>query len=431
METTLLVIAAALGLLSFFEPCTISTHTLFAVSSFRKGKTKDVFILWLSRTFFIVSLIIIALVLFPQIVWPEYLPPLILTAMGIIYIVSRYSYIPIPHVEFHKIIPVKNIPFSIQLGFTLPACTIPLFVVVLLMSLTISTYEFAIAAGAIFGFTFSLPIFVLSRKDMDEKKKALLNRAALITPYITAALLFGSALYLAFQNISFDLSSFKSVLKEPSIVGIAVGFISGLLFSFNPVSFASIPMMVAYVTKAGEKKRAFEMGWAFVSGLIVTHVVLGVAAALGGIWVKSIMGREWGLLLGPLLIFLGLLWPGWIKVRLPWFQIKGKKATSLWTAFMLGIPFSVAVCPFCAPALVVALSASAAIGSVIFGFTLLFAFAVGRSIPVLLGAWGMGMLESMNVFVKYQRIFEALAGAILIIIGLYLLNEYFFIINFY
>jgi len=172
------------------------------------------------------------------------------------------------------------------------------------------------------------------------------------------------------------------------------------------------------------------MGSAFVAGLITTHVILGVASALGGEWVKSIMGRQWGLVLGPVLIIMGLMWPGWLKIRLPWPGIKGQKATGIWGTFLLGIPFSIAVCPFCTPALLVVLTASAAIGSVSFGFGLLLAFALGRSIPVILGAWSMGWLESLKVLSRYQKGLEVIAGLVLIVIGLYLLNEYFFLVEY-
>lgn len=163
--------------------------------------------------------------------------------------------------------------------------------------------------------------------------------------------------------------------------------------------------------------------------MLVTHVTLGVAAAIGGEGVKAVLGREWALLLGPVLILLGLIWPGWIKLRLPWFGMRAKKATGIWGAFLLAIPFSVAVCPFCTPALLVALTASAAIGSVMYGFALLLAFALGRSIPIILGAWSMGWLESLNVLSRNQKIFEIIAGIVLILAGLYMLNEYFFLVE--
>jgi len=188
--------------------------------------------------------------------------------------------------------------------------------------------------------------------------------------------------------------------------------------------------MLAYVTKAHEEKRALLLGSAFVAGLILTHVTLGIAAALGAEWVKDIMGRQWALLLGALLILLGLMWPGWLKICLPWFGLKGKAASGLWGAFLLGIPFSVAICPFCTPALLVALTSSAAIGSVGFGFGLLLAFALGRSIPIMLGAWSMGWLESLHMLSKHQKTLEVTAGIVLILTGLYLLNEYYFIIKY-
>ena len=127
---------------------------------------------------------------------------------------------------------------------------------------------------------------------------------------------------------------------------------------------------------------------------------------------------------------MGLMWAGLINIRLRWFGFKGRKATGIWGAFLLGIPFSVAVCPFCTPALLVALTASASIGSPLFGFGLLLAFALGRSVPIILGAWSMGWLESLKILSNYQKLFEIIAGITLILTGLYLLNEYFFIIKY-
>lgn len=48
-------------------------------------------------------------------------------------------------------------------------------------------------------------------------------------------------------------------------------------------------------------------------------------------------------------------------------------------AIALGVPFSVAICPFCTPALIVLLGVAASIGSPLFGTTLLLAFALGRN----------------------------------------------------
>lgn len=227
-----------------------------------------------------------------------------------------------------------------------------------------------------------------------------------------------------------EIEALRAALQHPIWLGIALGFVTGLVFSFNPVAIAAIPVTLAYVTKAHAPRRAAVLGAAFIAGMLVTHAVLGIAAALGGDWVQKALGRHWGLVLGPVLILLGLMWPGWVRIRLPWFSLRGRKVAGVWGAFTLGIPFSIAVCPFCTPALLIMLTATAAIGSVTFGFALLLAFAVGRSVPIILGAWAVGWLESLDVLRRYQRTFEVVGALVLVASGLYLLNEYFFVVGY-
>lgn len=222
-----------------------------------------------------------------------------------------------------------------------------------------------------------------------------------------------------------DIEALRLALSEPSLLGLGLGFLAGFVFSFNPVAIAAIPVALAYVTKTHEPKRAAWLGGAFIAGLIVTHIVLGAAASLGGEWVKDVMGRWWGLILGPLLIVLGLIWPGWLKVRLPWFSFRGRMVSGMWGAFVLAIPFSVAICPFCTPVLLVMLTAATAIGSLPFGVALLFAFAVGRSVPIILGAWGVGWLESLRILTRWQKAFEIVGGLTLIVTGIYLIQQYY------
>lgn len=225
-----------------------------------------------------------------------------------------------------------------------------------------------------------------------------------------------------------DLETLRSTLEQASLASLGVGFTAGFIFSFNPVALAAIPVSLAYVTKAHDTKKAILFGGMFILGLIVTHVLMGFIAGLGGLWVQTLMGREWGLVLGPLLILLGLMWPGWIKLPLPAITFRAKRATSGWGAFALGIPFSVAICPFCTPALVILLGVATGIGSPLFGATLLLAFALGRSVPIILGAWAIGWLESLKALRHSQRIFEIIGALLLILSGFYMLNAYFYVI---
>ncbi len=225
-----------------------------------------------------------------------------------------------------------------------------------------------------------------------------------------------------------DIDALRTTLEQATTASIAIGFAAGFLFSFNPVALAAIPVSLAYVTKAHETKRAVLFGSMFILGMIVTHVLLGLIAGLGGAWVERLLGRQWGLVLGPLLIVLGLMWPGWIKLPIPQIPVRAKRAVNAWGAFALGVPFSIAICPVCTPALIVLLGVSASVGSAVFGALLLLAFAIGRAIPVILGAWAIGWLESLKSLSRSQRVFEIAGGVALILTGLYMLNAYFFVI---
>lgn len=225
-----------------------------------------------------------------------------------------------------------------------------------------------------------------------------------------------------------DLETLRSTLEQASLASVGVGFAAGFIFSFNPVALAAIPVSLAYVTKAHETKRAVLFGAMFIAGMVVTHVLMGFAAGFGGQWVQKLLGREWGLVLGPLLILLGLMWPGWVKLPLPTIAFRARRASSGWGAFLLGIPFSVAVCPFCTPALVILLGVATGIGSPLFGATLLLAFALGRAVPIIFGAWAVGWLESLKLLRHSQKLFEIIGALLLILSGLYMLNAYFFFI---
>ena len=220
----------------------------------------------------------------------------------------------------------------------------------------------------------------------------------------------------------------NELMGQAGLMGLLAALVTGFLFSFNPATFATVPVVLAYVTRARALKEAVLLGGAFIGGMTATHLLLGVGAALGGEWVSSLLDQRWNVLLGVVLIVLGAIWAGWLKISMPWFSLRGSRVATVWGAFLLGIPFTVGICPACSPGLWIALSASAAAGSALYGALLLLAFAVGRSVPVLLGAVSMGYLEALKPLSAWQHWFEWLGGTTMILAGLYLLNEYFLIL---
>lgn len=220
----------------------------------------------------------------------------------------------------------------------------------------------------------------------------------------------------------------NELMAQASLIGLGAALVAGFLFSFNPATFATVPVVLAYVTKARALKEAVMLCGGFIAGMITTHVVLGVGAAIGGEAISGLLDRRWNVFLGIVLVVLGAVWAGWLKIPMPWFSLKGRRIATAWGAFLLGIPFTVGICPVCSPGLWIALSASAAVNSVVYGALLLLVFAVGRTLPVLIGAASVGYLESLKPLAAWHRWFEVLGGTIMILIGLTLLNEYFLIL---
>lgn len=219
-----------------------------------------------------------------------------------------------------------------------------------------------------------------------------------------------------------DTDALRQAVEHAGFAAAGLAFLSGLVFSFNPVALASIPVSLAYVTKGRDKSQALLFGAMFIAGMIVAHVVLGLIAGLGGKWAADLTGRGWGLFLGPLSIVLGLMWAGWLRIPLPSFGFRASRPAAAWGAFLLGIPFAIAVCPVCTPTLAVLLGVTAGIGSVWLGIVLLLAFALGRAVPVAIGAFTVGWLENLKSLSRYRRGFEIAGGLVLIAMGIYMLN---------
>lgn len=225
-----------------------------------------------------------------------------------------------------------------------------------------------------------------------------------------------------------DIETLQAAVEQATLASIAVGAAAGFLFSFNPVALAAIPVSIGYATKARAPREAVIFGALFIAGMLVTHLLIGLAAGFGGQGLQRLFGRGWGLILGPLLILLGAAWAGWIRLPLRAIPLRAPRRATLWGAPALGAVFSVAVCPVCTPVLTVLIGVAAGVGSPVFGAGLLLAFAAGRAVPILLGALSLEWLERLGGLRKWQRAFDVAGGVLLVLSGLYMLNAYFFVI---
>lgn len=198
--TALSITAALLGVLAFFEPCTIATHTVFSARVHRSPTRvccRDLLILFLSRSLLAAGLLLLAVAIAPRPQWSRETASALLAIAATVYIASRFFYIPVPHLAFHRLL-ARATPLSHawQLGLSLPACTLPLFAIVAALTITHDSFAGAIVAGGIFAALFTLPTVVAAVIGLNQKTRSALVVAAHATPFITAALLYGGAWYL-------------------------------------------------------------------------------------------------------------------------------------------------------------------------------------------------------------------------------------------
>jgi cytochrome c-type biogenesis protein len=195
-----LAAAAVLGALSFFEPCTIATHTLFSVRSHARrgpGCGRELLALWGARSLLSVALLFVPLALTTPFRFGACFPSVALAVIASVYLVSRFVYIPVPHLEFWKLLPGGAVyPQAVKLGLTLPACTLPLFIIVAVVTAAHGSWLTALAAGLLFASLFTAPTAATALLGVSESSRRFLNGAARATPYITAVLLYGAAVYL-------------------------------------------------------------------------------------------------------------------------------------------------------------------------------------------------------------------------------------------
>jgi cytochrome c-type biogenesis protein len=196
MNTLLLFTAAILGFLAFFEPCTIATHTLFAARIHRAGGSQRALALMqllLARTGLLALIFGIAASV-GLATLSSGLAMSMLGAIGFVYLITRKVYLPVPHLECFRLLPGGDrLSQGFKLGLTLPACTLPLVLIVGILSALSQQALIALLAGGVFALMFSLPTAWGSVHGLGTDARAFLSRAASFSPYFTTFLLWGAA----------------------------------------------------------------------------------------------------------------------------------------------------------------------------------------------------------------------------------------------
>lgn len=215
-------------------------------------------------------------------------------------------------------------------------------------------------------------------------------------------------------------------LQPASIAGYLLVFLGGIVTSIGPCNMAMVPLIVGYVggTRDLPRKTAFRISLVFAVGLSVTFMSLGIIAALVG----GLLGggtRLWYYVVAVVCFVIGLQMLGVLNIPVPtWFGgLREKiKVKGLMGAFLLGLISGLVASQCATPVLAAILTyVLAQKANLIYGAALLFIYALGRGVPIVLAGTFTGFLKNLRSMGKWTGYAEKAGGVIILLVGFYFL----------
>ena len=215
-------------------------------------------------------------------------------------------------------------------------------------------------------------------------------------------------------------------LNQGAFAAFGLVFLGGIVTSIGPCNLATVPLLVGYVggTATPGRGRAFTLSLGFAIGLATTFVLLGVAAVLVGRAFSDLTG--WGnYLLAVVCFVLALVMLGALDIQIPaeFAQLRTRVGwRGLPGAFALGLVSGLVASQCATPVLLAILTyvmvQQAAIG---YGAALLFVYALGRGVPIVLAGTFTGALKQMRQADSWSAALEMGSAVLLASMGLYFL----------
>jgi cytochrome c-type biogenesis protein len=229
-------------------------------------------------------------------------------------------------------------------------------------------------------------------------------------------------------------------VAEPASIGLALAFTAGLLSFLSPCVLPLIPSYLTFVTGVGfddltrARRSALVHALLFVTGFTLIFIALGASATVLGrlllhyrIWITRFGGA--------LVILFGLYLLGVVRVaafdRERRVHLANKPMGYLGTV-LVGVAFGAGWTPCLGPILGAILTYTAAQADLSRGLPLLLAYSVGLALPFLVAAVAVErFLETVARIRPYLARVSQVSGALLIIVGVLMMFDYFTVLATY
>ncbi len=224
------------------------------------------------------------------------------------------------------------------------------------------------------------------------------------------------------------LANAETVLRNQPLLAFPVVFLGGLTTALNPCVLASIPLAIGFVggyTAGRSKAYAFLLALFLFLGIAAAFTTLGMIAGLAGTLFGT-TSKFWPVLIVIVCVIMGgqiLFFPNF---ELPMPRGFAPKVGGMVGAFLLGALTGFIATPCAMPILAVILSYVASKGNAVYGGLLLFTYALGHSVLVLLAGTSIGIAEAMvnsKGLKNASVILKKVSGALLLLVAAYFIYE--------
>jgi len=229
---------------------------------------------------------------------------------------------------------------------------------------------------------------------------------------------------------------FLQSLLDHSQYAFLTAIVLGLMTAISPCPLATNISAIGFISQDLENsRRVFRSGLVYTLGRVISYTGLAILIYFGASKMDlSMIFQGWGeKVLGPVLILIGLMMLGVLKIKFPGFsklseKIGNKGKGSYWSSLLLGMVFALAFCPY-SGVLYFAMLIPMTLASPS-GLYLPILYAVATGIPVLIFAWLLAYAVG-NVGKLYNRIksfelwFRRVVGVLFIAVGIYYIILFF------
>jgi cytochrome c-type biogenesis protein len=204
-------------------------------------------------------------------------------------------------------------------------------------------------------------------------------------------------------------------------------FTAGMLTLFSPCGLPVLPGYIAYyMGLEAPARNAVPFGFTCSLGLLTVFSLIGLLASFIGSLFSFISLLE--VLAGLILILMGLFILFDVTVPVKWFPNLPKRH-GFFSVFIFGVVYGMAALGCSAPIFISILFFALTSGGTLNVFTIFVTYAIGMGLPLILTT----LLISMSKQLLMVKLIEAssklhkITGAVLVMIGTYLLVYYFII----